>query len=140
MDVVILYICLSIYSFCLLRSTEKVFAARGASHPYQRSHVAGEHITALICLRADGKVLPPMIIYKTTLPKTAYKEMGPPGALYRATPSGFINATLCMEYITYLDTLIPGMTKMKICINDWCLFIHSETSSFCFMLKYLFNL
>ena len=96
-------------SLFLNRSCMKVLAPRGSKHPYQQSHVGGEHVTALVCIRADGEVMPPMVIYKTCLPKTAYKEMGPSGAMYRATESGFINAMLYKEYITYLDTLIPGI-------------------------------
>jgi hypothetical protein len=90
------------------RSAVKVFAEKGSTHPYQRSYISSEHVTALICVRADGKVFPPMVIFRNNLPKTAYKEMGPPGAMYRATESGYINTPLYMEYLCYLETLIPG--------------------------------
>ena len=86
-----------------------MFGKKGAPHVYQRNSVTSEHITALICIRADGLVLPPLIVFKNATPKTAYKTIGPVDAMYRTTDSGYVNADLYLEYIQFLEKLIPGM-------------------------------
>ena len=96
------------------RLASKVLAAKGIGHPYQRNYVTGEHITALMTIRADGVNLPPMIIFRNCLPKTNYAEMGPENALYRATESGYVNSALYLEYVKHLDSVIPGLYTYKI--------------------------
>lgn len=78
------------------------------NHPYQRSYCASEHITTLVTIRADGKIMPPLIIYKSTFPKTAYRDIGPEDAMYKTSASAYINTDMYLEYIKYIDSMIPG--------------------------------
>ena len=102
------YTCTHTIGHSFSRSTARVLVGKGMAHPYQKSLCSSEHISVLACIRADGEVMPPMIIYTTSLPKTAYKEIGPEGALHKATESGYINTDLYLEYIRHLDSIIPG--------------------------------
>ena len=95
----------------------KVLVRRRAQQPYQKSMCSTEHITVLLCIRADGKHLPPLVIYmyKKSVPKTNYSEIGPEGAMHKATDSKFINTNIYLEYIQHLDKFIPG--KLLVIFN-----------------------
>ena len=43
-----------------------------------------------------------------SVPKTNYSEIGPEGAMYKATDSGFINTDIYLKYIQHLDKFILG--------------------------------
>jgi hypothetical protein len=79
--------------------------------------MTSEHITALMCIRADGQCMPSMVVFRNALPKTNYAAIGPDDALYRASESGYVNSVLYKQYVVHLNRFIPGMYYTLSC-ND----------------------
>ena len=81
-------------------SRVKSVCERGVKHPYIRFAQTREHITALVCASASGKVIPPMIIFKNTFPHSSYASEGVSGSLYAVSESGHIDSSLYISFIT----------------------------------------
>jgi hypothetical protein len=56
---------------------EKVIGPK-SGHIYQQNVMSNDHVTAHLCVSADGTFIPTMIIYKGCMPHRNYKD-GLPG-------------------------------------------------------------
>lgn len=68
---------------------------------------------------ADGKLLPPYIIYKSAHLYDTWTEGGPPGTRYNRSPSGWIDGQLFLEW--YTKIIIPRCRRLngkKVIIGD----------------------
>ena len=92
-------------------SRVKSVCERGVKHPYIRFAQTREHITALVCASASGKVIPPMIIFKNTFPHSSYASEGVSGSLYAVSESGHIDSALYISFITKL--FIPSIPTTR---------------------------
>lgn len=72
---------------------------KGTKYPSQRAVSTRDHITVTLCVRGDGKLLPPNILYKGEFPTSQFAQDGPDMATYGASESGFMNGTLFLEYL-----------------------------------------
>ena len=59
------------------KSKQRVFGVKG-QHTYQQNITSTNHITAHLCISADGRVLPSFVIFEKCLPHMPYKD-GVPG-------------------------------------------------------------
>lgn len=87
------------------RSQIKVFASKG-SHSYQQAVSSAGHITAHMCVAADGRVLPTFVIYQRCLPHTAYKDGVPGNWMYGSSESGYMDSDLFITW--FRDLFIPN--------------------------------
>lgn len=79
-------------------TNDLVVAPRGAKHVYSQSMGTREHITVHVCICADGKVMPPMIIFAKGFPGGPYAKDGPDKALYARSESGYMDGELYLEW------------------------------------------
>lgn len=90
---------------------------KGSKYPSQRATVSRDHTTVTLCIRADGKVLPPNILYKGGFPTTNFLEEGPDNATYGANESGYMTGDLFLKYLEkgvepFLDCERPCILTM----------------------------
>lgn len=78
-------------------SRQCVATLRG-THIYQQQVTTSDHITANICISADGKVLPTGVIFSKCLPHRNYRKGVPSGWLYRVSDSGYIDGGIFREW------------------------------------------
>ncbi|WAR02265.1 hypothetical protein MAR_008823 [Mya arenaria] len=75
----------------------KVIAPRKGNVKRQRVLTA-DHVTAHLCISADGKVLPPCIIFKDSFPHRTYKD-GVPGIwLFATSIIGYMNTDIFCQW------------------------------------------
>ena len=82
---------------------------KGMQAPYIRQAFTREHTTVATCLSADGKVLPPFIVFQNNLPDGDFATYGPQPAGYSFNSSGYMNGDLYYNYI--VDLVEPYMCK-----------------------------
>ena len=71
--------------------SQQVLAKRGSKWIHETGGGSGrENITVHICGSAAGEVLPPYTVYEGKHLYTSWTHHGPPGALYSASPSGWM--------------------------------------------------
>lgn len=75
-------------------TNDLVLAPRGSRHVYSQAMGTREHITVHICVCADGKVMPPMIIFAKGYPGGRYAQGGPSNVLYAKSESGYMDGEL----------------------------------------------
>lgn len=60
--------------FSKMDKREKVLTERSRKHTYERSVSSTCHITANICVSADGHVLPTFLIFENSFPSGSYRD------------------------------------------------------------------
>ena len=86
---------------------KKVLVPKGHKMPYLTVPGKQEHITFAMCAAANGRWLPPLVIFKNTLPSNdEFYISGPDNALYMATESGHIDTAAYLQYVKHLDKYI----------------------------------
>ena len=65
---------------------------------YYQSMGTREHITVHVCVCANGKVMPSMIIFAKGFPRGPYAREGPNGALYAKSESGYMDGELYLKW------------------------------------------
>jgi len=79
-------------------TNDRVLAPKGVKHVYSQSMGTREHITVHVCVCANGKVMPPMIIFAKGFPGGPYAREGPNGALYAKSESGYMDGELYLKW------------------------------------------
>ena len=83
---------------------KKVLVPTENRMPYKAVPGKQDHITMAMCSSAEGRWLPPMFIYKGSLPTNdEFHSSGPDHAIYKSTESGHIDSITYLEYIQHLD-------------------------------------
>ncbi|XP_028518723.1 uncharacterized protein LOC114576372 [Exaiptasia diaphana] len=84
-----------------------VAAARGIKHVPRVSKGQHKKVTVLACASADGNTMPPMFIYKNKSGRVpaSVQEEAPPGTLFAAQKSGWIDKDL---YLKWFKSLFDG--------------------------------
>jgi hypothetical protein len=85
---------------------QKIFSIKGKAH-YIRSNETKEQITMMVTIGSNGKMLPPLFIWRgKTFPLDEAEKL-PENILVTATPKGFMTADIFTQWlqhmITYMD-------------------------------------
>ncbi|WAR11217.1 hypothetical protein MAR_036293, partial [Mya arenaria] len=64
----------------------------------QRRVLTADHVTALLCVSADGKTTPPCIIYKESFPHRTYREGVPGSWLFAVSDTGYVNTEIFCQW------------------------------------------
>ena len=96
---------------------QKVFGIKG-QHCYQQSVLGTGHITAHLCLSANGTVLPSFLIFEKSLPHTTYKDGVPGNWRFAHSESGYMDTDLFVTW--FKDVFIPscGASRPVMLIMD----------------------
>jgi len=99
------------------KSRQKFFGFRG-QHCYQQKILGTGHITAHLCISADGKVMPSFLIFEKCFPHTTYKDGVPNNWMYAYSDSGYMDTELFL--IWFRDLFIPncGSERPVVLIMD----------------------
>lgn len=94
---------------------QKVVVEKQSKMPYKIVTGVKEHVTFALCACANGDLLPPLFIYKNTLPVTDdFYQHGPQNAAYIATESGHINSYVYLKYIEHLEPFLNPIRPVVI--------------------------
>ncbi|XP_052763611.1 uncharacterized protein LOC128205737 [Mya arenaria] len=77
----------------------------------QRRVLTADHVTALLCVSADGKTTPPCIIYKESFPHRTYREGVPGSWLFAVSDTGYVNTEIFCQW--FLRGFIPNCGKER---------------------------
>lgn len=113
----------SLNFFTLITGSEEAFFGGGSKYFEQIKNSSKEAFSIMFCCSADGHMLPPMVVYKSTT-GTVYEiwcEGGPEGATYAASQSGWFdmskfNQWFKVVFVTHIKTL--PMHEVKVIIGD----------------------
>ena len=99
------------------KSKQKVFGVKG-QHCYQQSVLGTGHITAHLCISANGTVLPSFLIFEKSLPHTTYKEGVPGNWRFAYSESGYMDTELFINW--FKDVFIPncGTSRPVLLVMD----------------------
>ncbi|XP_062567732.1 uncharacterized protein LOC134229974 [Saccostrea cucullata] len=75
------------------KSKQKVIVNKG-TYAYQQRNLTNSHITFLICVAGDGRVLPTYLIFEGSLPHRNFREGVPANWLYGSSDSGYMDSEL----------------------------------------------
>jgi hypothetical protein len=67
--------------------------------------------SVMFAASADGKLLPPYVIYKSAHLYDTWTKGGPPGTRYNRSPSGWIDGQLFLEW--YTKIIIPHCRRLN---------------------------
>ncbi|XP_052820359.1 uncharacterized protein LOC128246208 [Mya arenaria] len=91
-------------------SKVKVIAPR--TGPVKQIRVlTADHVTALLCVSADGKTTSPCIIYKESFPHRTYREGVPGSWLFAVSDTGYVNTEIFCQW--FLRGFIPNCGKER---------------------------
>ena len=91
--------------------SQKVIAPVRSKRVYTLASGTSEHISAHCCVAADGKSIPPMIIFSGGFPGGPYQRNGPVNAVYGHSPSGFMDSELYYQWFT--KCFLPHAVKER---------------------------
>ena len=99
------------------KSRQKVIAVKG-HHSYQQALMSSGHVTAHLCICADGRVLPTFIIFEKSLPHIDYKDGVPGDWLFGHSESGYMDSVLFLAW--FKQVFIPhcGSARPVLLILD----------------------
>ncbi|XP_060602883.1 uncharacterized protein LOC132755959 [Ruditapes philippinarum] len=95
----------------------KVIGPRGG-HLFRRKTSSGDHVTAHLCVSADGHFLPPLIIYKGSLPHQNYTDSVPSSWYFGHSENGYMDRELFTKW--FFSVFVPncGRTRPVLLIMD----------------------
>ncbi|KAJ8302178.1 hypothetical protein KUTeg_021165 [Tegillarca granosa] len=79
------------------KKRRKVIVQKGVAHPIQQQSLIVDHISALICGNAEGRLIPPSIIFKESLPLKL--DDAPENWSYVATNNAFSSKEVFAEWM-----------------------------------------
>ena len=111
---------------------QQVVVDRSCKVPYKIYGGVQEHITLTMCAAANGKWLPPMFTFKTSLPRSdEYHTLGPQDALFNATESGHINTDVFRDYLMHLEPYLNPVRPVVIFQDNLKCHEDYDTVKFC---------
>ncbi|KAK3105870.1 hypothetical protein FSP39_007466 [Pinctada imbricata] len=99
------------------KSKQKVIAVKG-HHSYQQSVISTGHVTAHLCICADGRILPTFVIFEKSLPHMAHKEGVPGDWLFGYSESGYMDSTLFLQWFKRVFIPNCGPARPVLLIMD----------------------
>lgn len=102
----------------LNKSSEKVVVPRRQRNAHSVNIASTEHVTALCTVSADGKALPPMIVFKGGFPGGPYSRKGPINAIYAKSESGFVDGELFLEWFRHIFLVHTPSNKPRLLLLD----------------------
>ncbi|XP_045177185.2 uncharacterized protein LOC123537512 isoform X1 [Mercenaria mercenaria] len=88
----------------------KVIGPRGG-HLFRRKTVSADHVTAHLCVSADGHFLPPAIIYKGSLPHQHYKDSVPSSWHFGHSENGYMDRDLFHKW--FVNVFVPNCGRER---------------------------
>ncbi|XP_062597502.1 uncharacterized protein LOC134258915 [Saccostrea cucullata] len=88
---------------------EKVVTEKVRKHTYARSVSSTSHITATICVAANGLVLPTFLIYENSFPSGSYRDGAPRDWLFGTSPNGYMDGDLFYKW--FETVFLPNCSK-----------------------------
>ena len=111
---------------------QKVVVPKSSKMPYKVLGCAEDHITVAMCASADGQFLPPMFVFKNTVPNNVELcRSGPENAAYGCSETGHINSDLYFEYIKHLEPFLNPVRPVVIFQDNLICHENFELATFC---------
>ncbi|XP_053406680.1 uncharacterized protein LOC123546381 isoform X1 [Mercenaria mercenaria] len=95
----------------------KVFGTKGG-HVFTNSYITNDDVTVNMCICAEGKILPPMVIYKESLPDGNYTDEVPDSWLYGKSDTGYMDGDLFLLWFERIFLLNCGSERPVLLIMD----------------------
>lgn len=98
---------------------KKVIVKRGMKYPERICNHSKTSISIMMCGSADGELLPPYVVYRSSKLWDTWTENGPSGARYSNTSSGWFDSQVFTDWFQSL--LLPRLKKLegkKVVIGD----------------------
>ncbi|XP_060574096.1 uncharacterized protein LOC132731836 [Ruditapes philippinarum] len=89
---------------------EKVIGPKSC-HIYQQHFMSNDHVTAHLCVSADGTFISTMIIYKGCMQHLNYKEGLPGYWLFSASDSGHMDTSIFLQW--FIKAFLPNCGKYR---------------------------
>jgi hypothetical protein len=105
---------------CLLGSV-KVLVSKNDSRDYRGAGVKRTMVTAIECISADGRCLPPMIIWPATTHRSNWTNYPTPGWHYACSESGYTDSKISLEWLKRVfdpQTKARAQQKPRVLICD----------------------
>ncbi|KAJ8305255.1 hypothetical protein KUTeg_015800 [Tegillarca granosa] len=99
------------------KSRQKVTGIKG-QHSYQQACFTPTHITANLCICADGRILPTFLIFESGLPHTAYTDGVPESLMFGYFASGYMDHCLFQSWFEYVFIPYCGSARPVLLIMD----------------------
>ncbi|XP_060575063.1 uncharacterized protein LOC132732603 [Ruditapes philippinarum] len=100
------------------RKKVKVFGQKGA-HCFAANNITScEHVTVNMCICADGRILPPMIIYKESLPHRSMHDGIPGSWLYGKSENGYMDGDLFLTWFKEIFLINCGRERPVLLVMD----------------------
>jgi hypothetical protein len=98
---------------------DKAIFRKGVKYAEQIRYHTKSQISVMFCGTISGKLLPPYVIYKAANCWESWRQRGPDGARYTATPSGWFEGSSFTDW--FKKVLLPDAKKLpgkKVLIGD----------------------
>ncbi|CAH2103358.1 unnamed protein product [Euphydryas editha] len=98
---------------------KKVIVKRGSKYPELLRNSSKSSISLMFCGSADGELLPPFVVSKSSCLWTTWTEGGPEGTRYSCSQSGWFDMSIFTEW--FQSQLLPKLNKIpgkKVIIGD----------------------
>lgn len=98
---------------------KKIISKRGMKYPEKICNHSKTSISIMMCGSANGELLPPYVVYRSTKLWDTWTENGPSGARYNNTSSGWFDSQVFTDWFQTL--LLPRLKKLegkKVIIGD----------------------
>ena len=96
-----------------------VIARRGRRRTERVMEHSKSQVSVMWCCSGEGKLLPPMVVYKAQHAYQGWSENGPKGTVYDSSPSGYFDSRLFTVW--FFEILVPAVKDlpgMKILLGD----------------------
>ena len=95
----------------------KVVVTKGSKQAHSMSKGTRDHITVNCCVNANGEYIPPMIIFETCFPSTAYVKEGIRNTLYAKSINAYIDEELFFKWFDHFIPLTNHLGKRILFID-----------------------
>ncbi|XP_053382064.1 uncharacterized protein LOC123532137 [Mercenaria mercenaria] len=89
-------------------------------HVFRRRVTTADHITAHLCVSADGRFLPTMIIYQGSLPHRKYNDSIPDSWGFATSENGYMDTQLFQRWFTKMFIPHCGRERPVVLLMDNC--------------------
>lgn len=90
---------------------KKVLVKKGCKYPELIRNASKTSVSIMFSGNAAGELLPPYVVYRATNMWSTWKENGPKGCRYNASPSGWFDANIFNDWLEF--QMIPRLKKLQ---------------------------
>ena len=97
----------------------KCLFKKGIKYPEKVQNTSKQAYSIMFCGSADGKMLPPMIVYKAQNLYQSWTERGPKNAIYGCSKSGWFDS--CLFHRFFFELMLPRLKRIpgkKVLLRD----------------------